>query len=174
MRTHELSNGRYQGATPYQACLDNCGPENRGEPFVGEGRDGNQEAKGDHWYHTNYGRGWDPNTNLDNWLRSYAANQDKRTAPTNVCRKLVDQYCLDVTDDPASERECRRIGRGFGVPADAGFCGNWYRGSYLCEGTCHAFGKDAAYVPEHVCEPEGKCDEVSAVCRPKGPLLASE
>src|SRR5690606_7783301 len=92
MRTAALTNGRYEGQTPLAACLDNCGPDARGEPFVGRGRAAKAEARGDHWYHTTYGRDWDANENLDNWLRSYAANQDKRTAPTNVCRKLVDQY----------------------------------------------------------------------------------
>jgi hypothetical protein len=174
MRTLELSTGRYEDLTPLQACVENCGPANHGAPFVAKGRDANQEAKGDHWYHTTYGRDWDPNTNLDNWLRSYAANQDKRTAPTNVCRKLVDQYCIDVTTDLASERECRRIGRGFGIASDIGFCEDWFRGSYLCEDTCHAFGRDAAYLPEHICGALSSCDEVRAVCRPRGSQLASE
>jgi hypothetical protein len=166
MRSVVIDSGRYEGKTAYETCRRLCGPEDGSAPLVGDGRLGVLEAKGDHWFHTIYGRDWNPNKNLDNWMRSYTVNPDKRTAPTNACRKYMTAYCEQVATDDADEQKCLEVGAGDGVKGSAGLCEAWH-GNYLCDGTCYAYGRDAPLIPEHVCLGRDVCDEQRAVCQLK-------
>ncbi len=65
-------------------CRKNCGPPASG-PFT---------ELDNHWHWVTFNR-WNPNENLDGWLRSYTVNKDKRYAPAAKCQELVNAYCKD-------------------------------------------------------------------------------
>jgi hypothetical protein len=142
------------------------------------GRDQNN-----HWYLVSFGRPWNPNENLDNWLRSYAVNRDKERAPSNVCNDIVAKYCSVVVPrdnpPPYADRKrarCRETlipgrddGRNvtwsFPLPALddlnggpnaglGGFCDHFFLGNFLCPNTCTAGGSDAGDNPLHRCAGE--------------------
>ena len=99
----ELESGEDMGLTPLEACRANCGPPDPlvdthadGPPWVSLWTNRPSDEKQNHWYFVQYGRGWNPNDNLDNWLRSYTVNRDKATAPAKECQTLVNVYCNQV------------------------------------------------------------------------------
>ena len=142
------------------------------------GRDQNN-----HWYLVSFGRPWNPNENLDNWLRSYAVNRDKERAPSNVCNDIVAKYCnvLVPRDPPPPYADQKRArcrenlipGRNDGQsvtwnfplpslddlnggpnPGPGGFCDHFFLGNFLCPNTCTAGGSDAGDNPLHRCADE--------------------
>ena len=98
-----LGSGADAGRTPLDACRTNCGPPDPtvpahadGAPWVSKWTSKPPSEKQNHWHFVQYGRGWNPNDNLDNWLRSYTVNRDKATAPAAECQDLVGSYCNQV------------------------------------------------------------------------------
>jgi hypothetical protein len=114
--------------------------------------------KSNHWHFVQYGRGWNPNTNLDNWLRSYSVNRDKPYAPAGECVNLVNLYCDTQTPNEDACKERKLLDPTFDprlppeISQPDGFCGIFYRGSIVCPDTCHAGGGDADNpLPRNVC-----------------------
>jgi hypothetical protein len=94
------------------ACVANCGPPNAATPatpWVSE-LGGAPDDKHNHWYFVQYGRGWNPNDNLDNWVRSYTVNRDKATAPANKCQDWVNSYCNAIipAGQTAKRKTCKK------------------------------------------------------------------
>lgn len=188
--------------TPLQICLNNCGP-----PFVDWGNAADAPPwvstfgtkpsweKNNHWFGVSYGRPWNPNTNQDNWLRSYAVNRDKAHAPSNVCGDAVAKYCnavipLGSPEGTAKRTKCKDnfLPGGWDFPVPPGdangneaspfsFCDHFFFANMLCPETCTAGGTDSApstqhfcndiggILGDHACRPEGGRDE-SATCCP--------
>lgn len=110
--------------------------------------------KNNHWHFVEYGRAWNPNKRVANWLRSYNVNRDKPTAPARHCKMLAEQYCADkadptVCDDLMIEAlPVDELTFDPRLPAQASgdgryFCRIFYRGAALCPETCHISGGDA-------------------------------
>ena len=137
-----------------------------------------------HWYGVSYGRPWNPNTNLDNWLRSYSVNRDKPNAPSNVCGDAVGKYCNEVVewgsqDGTAKRIKCKEnllpLNWDFPVPpGDANgleespfsFCDHFFFANMLCAETCTAGGTDSAQSTQHFCNDIGGILG-HASCRPE-------
>lgn len=163
--------------TPLEICINDCGPPFHdwtnavdSPPWVSTLGTKPSWEKNNHWQEVSFGRPWNPNTNQDNWLRSYAVNRDKAHAPSNVCGDAVAKYCnavipLGSGDATAKRSKCKdnilpQASWDFPVPpGDANgneggpfsFCDHFFFANMLCPETCTAGGTDAAPATQHFC-----------------------
>jgi hypothetical protein len=142
------------------ACQLACGPVFWDTPPYGDGQD-------NHWHYVTFSR-WNPNSDLDGWLRSYTVNKDKPDAPIGNCQGAVESYCSTMGLPLAKKNECKKgrllihdrllqpyaLGGGdfwqpitFDLnsetvpnPDDDAFCDLFFRGNVLATDTCYRRG----------------------------------